>query len=41
MPGPTLAACLGDVISVEVRSHLATESFTLHWHGTQSTVTHK
>ena len=33
MPGPPIAVCKGDMVSVEVRNKLHTETTTLHFHG--------
>ncbi len=33
MPGPPVAVCAGDRVIVDVRNHLPTESFSVHWHG--------
>ena len=34
MPGPPVAVCEGDLLSVEVNNHLHTETTTMHFHGT-------
>ena len=33
MPGPPVAVCEGDLLSVEVNNHLHTETTTVHFHG--------
>jgi len=33
MPGPTIAVCHGDEVSVNVVNELESESGTIHWHG--------
>ncbi|XP_016844683.1 laccase-2-like [Nasonia vitripennis] len=33
IPGPTIEVCVNDVIAVEVRNLMMSESTTIHWHG--------
>ncbi|XP_058802841.1 uncharacterized protein LOC131670882 [Phymastichus coffea] len=33
LPGPLIEVCQNDWVVVEVRNRMATESFTIHWHG--------
>jgi len=32
-PGPTIRAGQGDTLNITFVNHLATEGFTMHWHG--------
>ena len=35
MPGPPVAVCEGDIVRVDLRNTLATDTTTLHFHGMQ------
>ncbi|OXU19433.1 hypothetical protein TSAR_003623 [Trichomalopsis sarcophagae] len=39
MPGPAIQVCLDDVVMVEVRNNMLSESTTIHWHGIKQTAT--